>query len=97
MGSGSIEVALVRYSTYTPKEGGSKAKPINQLEVVDVDWDARLGSNTLDMLLVEHFATEFNSQHPELGDVRCVEAGGTGTEGGGGPWGEGGSSVGRPV
>ena len=32
-GSGSTEVALVRYSTYQPKEGGSKAKPINQFDV----------------------------------------------------------------
>lgn len=32
-GSGSTEVALVRYSAYKPKAGGSKAKPINQFEV----------------------------------------------------------------
>ncbi|KIZ04287.1 hypothetical protein MNEG_3673 [Monoraphidium neglectum] len=72
MGSGSTEVALVKYSTYSAKEpGSSKPKPINQFEVLDADWEADLGSNALDMLLTEHFAVKFNEKFG-LGDVRQV-------------------------
>lgn len=59
MGSSSTEVALIKYSTYSAKEGGGKPKPINQLEVLDVEWDATLGSNLLDMALAGHFAEGF--------------------------------------
>lgn len=72
MGSGSTEVALVKYSTYLAKEpGSSKPKPVNQFEVLDADWDATLGSNDLDMLLADHFAKQF-ADKTGLGDVRTV-------------------------
>ncbi|EFJ52505.1 heat shock protein Hsp70G [Volvox carteri f. nagariensis] len=58
MGSGTTEVALVKYSTYTVKEAG-KPRTYNQLEVRDVDWDASLGANLLDMALAKHFAAQF--------------------------------------
>lgn len=58
LGSGSTEVALVKYSTYTVKEGG-KPQTYNQLEVRDVDWDETLGSNLLDMALARHFSAQF--------------------------------------
>ncbi|GFR42342.1 hypothetical protein Agub_g3033, partial [Astrephomene gubernaculifera] len=61
MGSGTTEVALVKYSTYTVKEAG-KPRTYNQLEVKDVDWDDSLGSNLLDMALARHFASEFSSR-----------------------------------
>jgi len=61
MGSGSTEVALVKYSTYTTKEAG-KDKPINQFEILDVEWDTSLGSNNLDMVLAEHFAKQFEEK-----------------------------------
>lgn len=69
MGSGSVEVALVRYSSYGAKEAG-KATRVNQVAVLDVDWDASLGANALDAVLAEHFAAQFNAKHPQLGDVR---------------------------
>ncbi|GIL71901.1 hypothetical protein Vretimale_636 [Volvox reticuliferus] len=58
MGSGTTEVALVKYSTYTVKEAG-KPRVYNQLEVRDVDWDESLGANLLDMALAKHFALQF--------------------------------------
>ncbi len=68
MGSGSTEVALVRFSTYGGGKSGKGATP--QFEVLDVEWDATLGANTLDALLVDYFAKEFNVKHPKLADVR---------------------------
>ncbi|KAL6750263.1 Hsp70 protein-domain-containing protein [Haematococcus lacustris] len=62
MGSGSTVVALVRFSSYMVKEAG-KPKPISQLEVRDVEWDAALGSNSLDALLADHFARQFADKH----------------------------------
>ena len=37
-----------------------------QFEVLDVAWDATLGSEALDMLLLDHFAEEFGQLHPGL-------------------------------
>ncbi|KAG2432896.1 hypothetical protein HXX76_008627 [Chlamydomonas incerta] len=67
MGSGTTEVALVKYSTYSVKEAG-KPKVYNQLEVRDVDWDDSLGGNMLDMALAKHFAAEFSAK-AKLPDV----------------------------
>ena len=37
-----------------------------QFEVKDVAWDATLGSEALDLLLLDHFADEFKAAHPGL-------------------------------
>ena len=37
-----------------------------QFEVKDVAWDATLGSEALDLLLLDHFANEFKATHPGL-------------------------------
>eukprot|EP00882_Tetradesmus_deserticola_P018739 GHRQ01020125.1.p1 GENE.GHRQ01020125.1~~GHRQ01020125.1.p1 ORF type:complete len:482 (+),score=182.99 GHRQ01020125.1:103-1446(+) len=66
VGSGSTEAALVKYSVYG-KAGSSKGVT-NQFEVLDVEWDHSLGSSSLDLLLAEHFAKEF--QEKGGGDVR---------------------------
>ncbi|WIA37837.1 hypothetical protein OEZ86_014693 [Tetradesmus obliquus] len=66
IGSGSTEAALVKYSVYG-KPGSSKGVT-NQFEVLDVEWDHSLGSNSLDLLLAEHFAKEFMDKGG--GDVR---------------------------
>jgi len=58
MGSGSTQAALVKYSTY----GKSKSSQTNQFEVLDVAWDHSLGSNSLDLLLLKHFADEFKQK-----------------------------------
>lgn len=41
----------------------------SQFEVRDVAWDARLGAEALDVVLLEHFAGEFQAQHGA--DVRA--------------------------
>lgn len=38
----------------------------SQFEVLDVAWDATLGSEALDMLLLDHFAEEFKQLHAGL-------------------------------
>lgn len=58
MGSGSTQAALIKYSTY----GRSKSSQTNQFEVLDVAYDHSLGSNTLDLLLLKHFAEEFKQK-----------------------------------
>eukprot|EP00195_Chlamydomonas_chlamydogama_P003215 CAMPEP_0202919692 /NCGR_PEP_ID=MMETSP1392-20130828/76466_1 /ASSEMBLY_ACC=CAM_ASM_000868 /TAXON_ID=225041 /ORGANISM="Chlamydomonas chlamydogama, Strain SAG 11-48b" /LENGTH=990 /DNA_ID=CAMNT_0049613149 /DNA_START=318 /DNA_END=3290 /DNA_ORIENTATION=+ len=62
MGSGSTEVALIKYSSYNAKEAGKITK-ISQLEVKDVDWDHELGANLLDQILSTHFVTQFAEKH----------------------------------
>jgi len=61
MGSGSTEAALVKYSTYG-KAGSSGKGLTNQFEVLDMEWDNSLGSNTLDLLLADHFAADFKGK-----------------------------------
>jgi hypoxia up-regulated 1 len=62
MGAGSATATLVHYSSFAGKEFG-KAKTFGQFEVKGVTWDANCGAADLDMLLVEHFAAEFNEKH----------------------------------
>jgi molecular chaperone DnaK (HSP70) len=58
MGSGSTQAALIKYSTY----GRSKSSQTNQFEVLDVAYDHSLGSNSLDLLLLKHFADKFKAE-----------------------------------
>jgi molecular chaperone DnaK (HSP70) len=37
-----------------------------QFEVLDVAWDSTLGSDALDVILLDHFAKDFESKHPGL-------------------------------
>jgi hypothetical protein len=62
MGAGSATATLVHYSSFSGKDFG-KAKTFGQFEVKGVTWDANCGAADLDMLLVEHFAAEFNAKH----------------------------------
>lgn len=41
----------------------------SQFEVKDVAWDAGLGAEALDVVLLEHFADEFQAKHGA--DVRA--------------------------
>ena len=65
MGANSVEVALVKYSSFTVKEAG-KPKTYSQFEVKDVTWDTDLGAQQLDLLLMDHFVAQFEAQHPDL-------------------------------
>ena len=62
IGASSVEAALVKYSSFEVKEGG-RMNTHSQFEVKDVAWDASLGVQDLDMLLVNHFADQFETRH----------------------------------
>ncbi|KAL3157632.1 hypothetical protein ABBQ32_012079 [Trebouxia sp. C0010 RCD-2024] len=62
MGASSVEAALIKYSSFDVKEFG-KVNSHSQFEVKDVAWDANTGAQYLDMLLVNHFADQFESKH----------------------------------
>lgn len=62
VGASSVEAALVKYSSFEVKEGG-RTNTHSQFEVKDVAWDASLGVQELDMLLVNHFADLFETKH----------------------------------
>lgn len=62
MGASSVEAALIKYSSYDVKEFG-KVNTHSQFEVKDVAWDANAGAQYLDMLLVNHFADQFEAKH----------------------------------
>ena len=62
VGSSCVEVSLVKYSSFQVKELG-RLNTHSQFEVKDATWDANLGVQDLDMLLVHHFADQFESKH----------------------------------
>lgn len=69
IGASSVEGALIKYSSFDTKLGG-KTVTHSQFEVKDVAWDAALGVQQLDILLVHHFADQFEQKHPGS-DVRA--------------------------
>ncbi|KAG6477936.1 hypothetical protein ZIOFF_061368 [Zingiber officinale] len=69
MGSSSTYAALVYFSAYSAKEFG-RTVSVNQFQVKDVRWDAKLGGQDMELRLVEHFADEFNKQLGSGVDVR---------------------------
>jgi hypoxia up-regulated 1 len=58
-GSGSVQVTVVTYSSYTTKEAG-KNKTIGQFEVIGKAWDSSLGGFSFDVRLANLLATRFN-------------------------------------
>ena len=62
MGATSVGAALVRYSTFDGKEAGKK-KTHGQFEIKAVAWDESCGGEDMDMVLVDHFAAEFDAAH----------------------------------
>uniref|UniRef100_A0A0C9QMT8 TSA: Wollemia nobilis Ref_Wollemi_Transcript_21707_3593 transcribed RNA sequence n=1 Tax=Wollemia nobilis TaxID=56998 RepID=A0A0C9QMT8_9CONI len=69
MGSNSVYAALVYFSAYTTKEYG-KTVTVNQFQVKDVRWNAKLGGQTMELRLVEFFADEFNKKLGNGVDIR---------------------------
>ncbi|GLJ53692.1 hypothetical protein SUGI_1145530 [Cryptomeria japonica] len=69
MGANSVYAALVHFSAYTTKEYG-KTVSANQFQVKDVRWNAKLGGQTMELRLVEHFADEFNNKLGNGVDIR---------------------------
>lgn len=68
VGASSVEAALIKYSSFDVKQG-AKTISHSQFEVKDVAWDAAVGVQHLDILLVNHFADQFEKKHPGS-DVR---------------------------
>lgn len=68
LGAASLQAALVTYSAYT----GAKGASISQFDVRDVVWRENLGGEHLELVLMEHFADEFNKQLGGGQDVRTV-------------------------
>ncbi|XP_022893323.1 heat shock 70 kDa protein 17 [Olea europaea var. sylvestris] len=69
MGACSTYAALVYFSAYNSKQFG-KTISVNQFQVKDVRWDAELGGQNMELLLVEYFADEFNKQLGNGVDIR---------------------------
>lgn len=69
LGAGSAVASLVQFSSFKGKEFG-KVKNFGQFEVKAVTWDETIGVSDLDMILVEHFADEFNKKQMKGDDVR---------------------------
>ncbi|KAI3435832.1 hypothetical protein D9Q98_001890 [Chlorella vulgaris] len=68
LGAASLQAALVSYSAYTNSRGVSTS----QAEVLDVVWREDVGGEQLELVLVEHFADEFNAQLGGEQDVRSA-------------------------
>ncbi|CAI9769250.1 unnamed protein product [Fraxinus pennsylvanica] len=69
MGGSSTYAALVYFSAYNAKEFG-KTISVNQFQVKDVRWNAELGGENMELLLVEYFVDEFNKQLGNGVDIR---------------------------
>ena len=65
-GSTHTSAALVRFSAYRePSKRGQSAlsaATVSQFEILDLAWDDALGSDSLDEILLKHFAAEFKEQ-----------------------------------
>merc|ERR1711988_605149 len=60
LGANSLQVTVVKYSSYTIKEAG-KNKTIGQFEVVGKAWDSDIGLSFIDVKLAEILADRFNA------------------------------------
>lgn len=62
MGAGSVQVSVVKYTSYGRKESKySKEKTVGAFEVLGTAWDATLGGASFDARLVDFMASEFNA------------------------------------
>lgn len=59
MGSNSVQVTVVRYSSLHIKEAG-KNKTIGQFEIIGKSWNNNLGGITFDMVITDMIANRFN-------------------------------------
>lgn len=60
MGSGSIQVSIATYSSFSSKDG-SKNKTNGQFQVIGKAWDDEIGGFNFDMVLADMLATRFNA------------------------------------
>ncbi|RMZ56792.1 hypothetical protein APUTEX25_002881 [Auxenochlorella protothecoides] len=68
LGSGGLEVALVRFSTYPDRKvSGFRGAPASQVEIMDVAWDEGAGTQLLESLLLRHFMAQAGEALGEAG------------------------------
>jgi hypoxia up-regulated 1 len=60
MGASALQVSLIRFFSYDKPEKYGKPKNVPALEVLAKTWDATLGGDAFDHLLVEYLADQFN-------------------------------------
>ena len=71
LGASALQVSLVRFYSYDAPQKFGKPKPSPALEVLAKTYDATLGGEALDSVLVEYLADQFNHIWKK-GDVRTV-------------------------
>ncbi|ETW09024.1 hypothetical protein H310_01493 [Aphanomyces invadans] len=72
MGSTSLQVSLVEYSSRIVPDGFKKNKTVIDFEVLGKAWDDTLGGSQFDLRLADKFADEFNTKLKKGDDVRQV-------------------------
>jgi hypoxia up-regulated 1 len=60
MGASALQVSLIRFFSYDKPEKYGKPKSVPAVEVLAKAWDATLGGDAFDHLLVEYLADQFN-------------------------------------
>jgi hypoxia up-regulated 1 len=63
MGGTSVQVSVVKFHNYNMTEGlSAKSKTVGAMEVLSKAWDATLGGQSFDHVIVNHLADTFNQQ-----------------------------------
>jgi hypoxia up-regulated 1 len=60
MGASALQVSVIRFFSYDKPERYGKPKSVPAVEVLAKAWDATLGGDAFDHLLVEYLADQFN-------------------------------------
>jgi hypoxia up-regulated 1 len=60
MGASALQVSLIRFFNYEQPQKFGKPKTVPALEVLGKSWDATLGGQAFDQIVVEYLADEFN-------------------------------------
>ncbi|ETV88789.1 hypothetical protein H257_00287 [Aphanomyces astaci] len=72
MGSTSLQVSVVEYTSRIVPDGFKKNKTIVDFEVLGKSWDETLGGSQFDLRLADKFADEFNTKLKKGDDIRLV-------------------------
>ncbi|KAF0750652.1 hypothetical protein AaE_006632 [Aphanomyces astaci] len=72
MGSTSLQVSVVEYTSRIVPDGFKKNKTIVDFEVLGKSWDESLGGSQFDLRLADKFADEFNTKLKKGDDIRLV-------------------------
>jgi len=70
MGSSSLQVSLIEYSSYVVPDGFKKNKTVGTFKVLGKAWDETLGGSSFDLRLTEHLADAVNKKFELKDDIR---------------------------